>query len=193
PASPATRRRCSPTSSPHATRATSCSTPYGPPVRISTTRRSSPPSRPSTTGRCCATRPSASRRRATTVSTWGARCCGARSARATSPKATSRRCRCADGFAGRGGPRGAPVEKGGMRLRVFVAVVVALVLGALAAPSVLAGNDYSDPAYTQHDLDNISRSSGRHLSDLTRPEWHEATQQATAQSYLAALGIQLAD
>src|SRR5437764_14188350 len=80
-----------------------------------------------------------------------------------------------------------------MRLRLLVAVVVALVLGALVAPRVLAGNDYSDPAYAQHDLDNISRSSGRHLADLTRPEWHQAMQAATAQSYLAALGIQLAD
>ena len=74
-----------------------------------------------------------------------------------------------------------------MRLRLLVAVVVALVLGALVAPRVLAGNDYSDPAYAQHDLDNISRSSGRHLADLTRPEWHVAMQEATAQSYLAAL------
>jgi hypothetical protein len=80
-----------------------------------------------------------------------------------------------------------------MRRRVLIACVLALVVGALAAPKVLAGNDYSDPAYAQHDLDNISRSSGRHLADLTRPEWHEAMQSATAQSYLAALGIQLAD
>jgi hypothetical protein len=80
-----------------------------------------------------------------------------------------------------------------MRRRLLIASVVALVLGALAAPAVLAGNDYSDPAYAQHDLDNISRSTGRHTSDLTRPEWHQAMQDATAQSYLAALGIQLAD
>src|SRR2546423_8107202 len=80
-----------------------------------------------------------------------------------------------------------------MRLRLLVAVVVALVLGALVAPRVLAGTDSSDPAYAQHDLDNISRSSGRHLADLTRPEWHVAMQEATAQSYLAALGVQLAD
>jgi hypothetical protein len=80
-----------------------------------------------------------------------------------------------------------------MRRRLLVAVVVALALGAMAAPSVLAGNDYSDPAYAQHDLDNISRSSERHVADLTRPEWNEAARQATAQSYLAALGIQLAD
>src|SRR5439155_23577472 len=60
-------------------------------------------------------------------------------------------------------------------------------------PSVLAGNDYSDQAYAQHDLDSLTRSSGRHLADLTRPEWHEASGEALAQSYLAALGIQLAD
>jgi hypothetical protein len=80
-----------------------------------------------------------------------------------------------------------------MRRRLLVAVVAALVLGGIAAPSVLAGNDYSDQAYSQHDLDNVTRSSGRHLADLTRPEWHEASGEATAQSYLAALGIQLSD
>jgi hypothetical protein len=80
-----------------------------------------------------------------------------------------------------------------MRRRLLVFVIAALVLGGLAAPSVLAGNDYSDQAYAQHDLDNITRSAGRHLADLTRPEWHEASGEATAQSYLAALGIQLSD
>jgi hypothetical protein len=82
---------------------------------------------------------------------------------------------------------------GGMRRRLLIACVLALVVGALAAPRVLAGNDYSDPAYAQHDLDNVTRSTGRWLADLTRPEWHQAMQSATAQSYLAALGIQLAD
>ena len=67
-----------------------------------------------------------------------------------------------------------------MRRRLLIASVVALVVGALAAPAVLAGNDYSDPAYAQHDLDNVTRSTGRHLADLTRPEWHEAMQEATA-------------
>src|SRR5437868_15255726 len=80
-----------------------------------------------------------------------------------------------------------------MRRRLLVVVVAALVLGGIAVPAVLAGNDYSDPAYAQHDLDNVTRSTGRHLADLTRPEWHEAMQQATAQSYPAALGIQLPD
>src|SRR3954447_13601211 len=80
-----------------------------------------------------------------------------------------------------------------MRRRLLIASVVALVLGALAAPAVLAGNDYSDSAYAEHDLDNISRSTGRHTADETRPEWHDATRTATAESYLSALGLQLAD
>ena len=80
-----------------------------------------------------------------------------------------------------------------MRRRLLIACVVALVVGLVAAPRVLAGSDYSDQAYAQHDLDNMSRSSERHLADLTRPEWHMAAGEATAQSYLAALGIQLAD
>lgn len=80
-----------------------------------------------------------------------------------------------------------------MRRRVLTCLLVALVLGGLAAPSVLAANDYSDQAYAEHDLDNMSRSSGRHMADLTRPEWHDATRTATAESYLAALGLQFAD
>ncbi|MDQ1375092.1 MAG: hypothetical protein QOJ09_2430 [Actinomycetota bacterium] len=80
-----------------------------------------------------------------------------------------------------------------MRRRVLLACAVALVVGAMAAPAVLAGNDYSDQAYAEHDRDNVTRSAGRHMADLTRPEWHDATRTATAESYLSALGLQLAD
>ncbi|MEY2568736.1 MAG: hypothetical protein QOE35_3265 [Actinomycetota bacterium] len=80
-----------------------------------------------------------------------------------------------------------------MRHRVLLACLVALVLGGLAAPAVLAGNDYSDQAYAEHDLDNVTRSTGRHLHDETDPTWHDATRTATAESYLAALGLQFAD
>lgn len=80
-----------------------------------------------------------------------------------------------------------------MRRRLLVVLLAALVLGAVAIPAALAGNDYSDQAYAEHDADNFTRSTGRHLADLTRPEWHVAAGQATAQSYLAALGIQLSD
>lgn len=77
--------------------------------------------------------------------------------------------------------------------RLIVVCLVVLVSGALAAPSVLAGSGYPDTAYVEHDLDNVSRSTGRWLADLTRPEWHEAMRSATAQAYLASLGIQLSD
>ena len=80
-----------------------------------------------------------------------------------------------------------------MPRRLLVALLAALVLGGIALPAALAGNDYSDPAYAEHDVDNITRSTGRHLADLSRPEWHQASADATAQSYLAALGIQLSD
>jgi len=80
-----------------------------------------------------------------------------------------------------------------MRRRLLGVLLAALVLGGIAVPAALAGNDYSDQAYAEHDADNVTRSTGRHLADLTRPEWHIAAGQATAQSYLAALGIQLSD
>ena len=77
--------------------------------------------------------------------------------------------------------------------RILLGLLVALLLGGLAAPAVIAGNDYSDQAYADHDFDNTSRSSGRHMADLTRPEWHDATRTATAESYLRALGLQFAE
>ena len=76
--------------------------------------------------------------------------------------------------------------------RLLRACVVAGLLAAVAAPHVLA-DDYSDQAYAEHDLDNMSRSSGRHMADLTRPEWHDAARTATAESYLRALGLQFAE
>ena len=77
--------------------------------------------------------------------------------------------------------------------RVLLALLTALVVGGLAAPAVLAGNDWSDQAYAEHDADNMARTSGRHMADLTRPEWHDATRTATAESYLRALGLQFAE
>ena len=64
-----------------------------------------------------------------------------------------------------------------MRRRLLIASVVALVLGALAAPSVLAGNDYSDQAYTQHDLDTVATE----LNDRPRQTlgWHTPFQEMT--------------
>ena len=76
--------------------------------------------------------------------------------------------------------------------RVLFGLIAALVAGALVVPAVRA-DDYNDPAYAEHDLDNMSRSAGRHMADLTRPEWHEATRTATAESYLRALGLQFAE
>src|SRR5205823_11517741 len=104
------------------------------------------------TDRFSDTPPPASPGAATTASTPVGRCCGAPSARVTWPRATSCRFPCAE--ARQGGSRQAFVEERTMRRRLLIAAVVALVLGALAAPAVLAGNDYSDPAYAQHDLDN---------------------------------------
>ncbi len=77
--------------------------------------------------------------------------------------------------------------------RLLLGFLAALVLGGLATPAVLAGTDYSDQAYAEHDFDNVTRSSARHMADLTRPEWHDATRTATAESYLRALGLQFAE
>jgi hypothetical protein len=83
------------------------------------------------------------------------------------------------------------VEKGAMR-RFLLACLGAALIGGVVVPGVLA-DDYSNQAYAEHDADNMSRSAGRHLADLTRPEWHEATRTATAESYLRALGLQFAE
>jgi hypothetical protein len=77
--------------------------------------------------------------------------------------------------------------------RFTIAVFLAALMAVAAIPLARAADDYSDQAYAEHDLDNITRSAGRHMADITRPEWHEATRAATAESYLAALGLQLAD
>jgi len=77
--------------------------------------------------------------------------------------------------------------------RLLIVLLVAAGLGAATLPAAIAAGDYSDSAYAQHDLDNITRSAGRHRDDMVSPRWHQAMQQATAESYLAALGIQLSD
>src|SRR4051812_4178689 len=77
--------------------------------------------------------------------------------------------------------------------RLLIVLGLATVLGAVTLPAALAAGDYSDSAYAQHDLDNIPRSAGRHRDDMLSPRWHQAMSQATAESYLAALGIQLSD
>src|SRR5205823_13839151 len=111
----------------------------------------------STTDPSSGIRASASLRPATTAKTPVAPCSGARRAPVTWPRGTSHHSPSAERFVG-GGAEPLTVELRQMRRRLLIASAVALVPGALAAPAVLAGNDYSDPAYAQHDLDNVTRS-----------------------------------
>ena len=77
----------------------------------------------------------------------------------------------------------------------FAAVALAtLVLTAGVVPLARA-DDYRDAAYLEHDLDNMARAttSGRQLAYLTDPGYGLALAPATAESYLANLGRQVAD
>jgi dienelactone hydrolase len=81
-------------------------------------------------------------------------------------------------------------------LRTRPLLVAALALLSLAAVVPLAqASGYDDPAYLQHDLDNLSRStaSGRQLAYLTDPAYDAAFAPAAAESFLTNLGRQVAD
>src|SRR3546814_6132322 len=75
-------------------------------------------------------------------------------------------------------------------------LIAVLVLVALAAPLPGArADDYSDPAYLQHDIDNVSRAlaSGRQVASLLDPEHAAAFAPAAAETFLTNLGRQVAD
>jgi hypothetical protein len=71
-------------------------------------------------------------------------------------------------------------------------VTAGLVAGAAAAQ---AKGDYGDPAYLQHDLDNVRRStvSGRQLAELEDLGYGEALTPLAARTFLTNLGRQVAD
>lgn len=59
------------------------------------------------------------------------------------------------------------------RRRVIIALFV--LCAVLAGPvGAQAGNDYSDPEYLKHDLDNYSRARGRTIAEAIDPEYHKA-------------------
>src|SRR3546814_8295378 len=75
-------------------------------------------------------------------------------------------------------------------------LIAVLVLVALAAPLPGArADDYSDPAYLQHDIDNVSRAlaSGRQVASLLDPEYAAAFAPAAAETFLTNLGRPVAD
>jgi dienelactone hydrolase len=76
---------------------------------------------------------------------------------------------------------------------LLLALATALVAG-LVLPLARA-DDWSDPAYLQHDLDNVSRStlSGRQLMYLADPTYAAALAPAATQTFLTNVGRQVAD
>lgn len=82
-----------------------------------------------------------------------------------------------------------------MRLsrRSLLAVAAAALCGVLAAVPQAAANDYSDPAYREHDLDNASRSSARQRGMFTSPEYGSAFVWSASESWLNAQTNQLRD
>jgi hypothetical protein len=83
------------------------------------------------------------------------------------------------------------------RARMILAGAVATAAGLLLAtvPSAQsATNDYSDPDYLAHDLDNVARSTveGTQLEQLLDPAYHQALLPTSAESWLENLGEQLA-
>src|SRR3546814_4405927 len=92
--------------------------------------------------------------------------------------------------------RALPISPGGLRRRSRLLSIAVLVLVALAAPLPGArADDYSDPAYLQHDIDNVSRAlaSGRQVASLLDPEYAAAFAPAAAETFLTNLGRQVAD
>ena len=71
--------------------------------------------------------------------------------------------------------------------------------GLVAASLVLLGgparaaSDYSDSAYRDHDLDNVSRSTARQTGEFTSPEYGSAFAFTAAESWLQAQGNQVGD
>src|SRR3546814_20948035 len=82
------------------------------------------------------------------------------------------------------------------RSRSRLLSIAVRVLVALAAPRPGArADDYSDPAYLQHDIDNVSRAlaSGRQVASLLDPEYAAAFAPAAAETFLTNLGRQVDD
>jgi hypothetical protein len=53
-------------------------------------------------------------------------------------------------------------------------VATLLCLTAVAAPSTARADDWSDPDYREHDLDNYTRARGRTISEATDVAYHES-------------------
>jgi hypothetical protein len=81
------------------------------------------------------------------------------------------------------------------RARTLAAVATIAALLAAAAVPLARADDYSNAAYLQHDLDNLSRSlvSGRQVASLLDPAYAAALTPAASEAFLANLGRQVDD
>lgn len=81
------------------------------------------------------------------------------------------------------------------RARLLLVAALALVGLVAGTSAARAGNGYDDPAYLQHDLDNVSRSivQGRQLAELTDLDYGYAFTPAAAETFLTNLARQVED
>ncbi len=77
---------------------------------------------------------------------------------------------------------------------IAVLTLVAVLMTGALLPLAQA-DDWSDPDYLQHDIDNVSRStvSGRQLMYLTDPTYAAALAPAATQAFLTNVGRQVSD
>ena len=81
-----------------------------------------------------------------------------------------------------------------MRFRpILAALLCALLVPATALAQEQSANDYSDPEYARHDVDNYTRGRGQVYERAARPEYHQAFVGAAADSMLRAAAKQVND
>jgi hypothetical protein len=78
-------------------------------------------------------------------------------------------------------------------MRTRTTISAALTAVALLGGTALAGNDYSDPAYLQHDADNYQRARGSQIDQGTSATYTPAFLGAAADSMARAAGRQVND
>jgi len=89
----------------------------------------------------------------------------------------------------------APFRPGGIPLVVLLLSLLAVDAGAqhAASPTAQAADDYSNPEYAEHDLDNYTRARGRQITEPTSPSYHQAFVSACADTSSRALAKQVND
>ena len=72
-------------------------------------------------------------------------------------------------------------------------LATAALLAILVFPAPALANDYSDPEYAQHDLDNYTRGRGRQITESISPDYHQDFVGACADSQARAAAKQVND